>query len=316
MSSIEAIKDGVRVIHRNWQLLLVNLGMVIVSFIGFFVLVGIPLAVALITFGIDLTGLRGIRDILWILKNPSEIISRYFWLVLIVVVSFLLYIILAAALGIFVFGGSVGIIGRSLRDRALKFSMHSFFSEARGLFLRVLGFTAAIGIILIAFTFALGILGGSIAAIVSIARSQDSTLALFLGVFFSLILILIALTLILGILSITMYGVAALYFKGTGPVKSIREAIRYLLRHPNAFWLYSILFGAYIIMSFLLIFLGYPFKVIPIIGPIISFPYQLISYALQTYVGLAIIGTAFTYYYSTEILSASQTLPNSLKATS
>jgi len=113
-----------------------------------------------------------------------------------------------------------------------------------------------------------------------------------------------------------MYGAAALYFKGTDPVKSVREAIRYLLRHPNALWLYTILFSGYIFISLLLIFFGYPFKAIPVIGPIVSFPYQLISYAFQTYVGLAIIGTTFAYYYSTEILSESQALPNSLNAIS
>lgn len=316
MSSIEAIKDGFRVVHRNWQLVLVQLCMVIISFFGFFILVGIPLAVALIIFGIDLTGLRGIKDILSLLSNPSEILSRYFGLVVIILVSFLLYIILVATLGIYVFGGSVAIIGRSLREMALKFSMHTFFSEAKKLFFRMLGFTASIGIIFIAVTFVLGILGGGIAAIVSLAKSQDSTLALFLGVFFSLILVLIAIALILGILSTTIYGAAILYFKGTGPVKSIREAMRYLLRYPNALWLYTILFGGYILVNFFLIFLGYPFKVIPVIGPIISFPYQLISYALQTYLGLVIIGSTFTYYYFTEILSGSQAPPNSLNAIS
>jgi len=42
---------------------------------------------------------------------------------------------------------------------------------------------------------------------------------------------------------------------------------------------------------------------IPVIGAILSFPYQLISYVFQTYVGLAIIATIFIYYYSTEIPS-------------
>ncbi|MBM4128572.1 MAG: hypothetical protein FJ243_00470 [Nitrospira sp.] len=314
MSSLEAIKDGFRVVHRNWQLVLVHLCMVIINFFGFFIFVGIPLAVALIIFGIDLTGIKGIKDIFDLLRNPSEIISRYLGLIIIIVVSFLIYVLLVATLGIYVLGGSVAIIGRSLRDAALKFSMHAFFSEARRLFMRMLGFTAAIGLILISLTFVLGVLGGGIAAIVSLAKSQDSTLALFLGVFFSLVLILIAITLILVILSTTIYGAAALFFKGTGPVKSIREALRYLSICPNALWLYTILFAGYLIANFFLIFLGYPFRLIPVIGPIISFPYQLMSYALQTYLGLVIIGATFTYYYFTEILGEPQTPPNSLKA--
>jgi len=73
------------------------------------------------------------------------------------------------------------------------------------------------------------------------------------------------------------------------------------MRHPNALWLYAMLFGGYVFISFLLILFRSPFELIPVIGIILSFPFQLISYAIQTYVGLAIIAILFTYYYSTEI---------------
>jgi hypothetical protein len=301
MTYIEAIKDGFRIVHRNWQLVLVQISMVIVSTVGFFIIVGIPLAIAFIIFGIDLTKYTEIKDIFRILKEPSGIISRYIGLLLIVIASLLLYIIMVSMLGIYVFGGSIGVIGRALTDRNLKFSKHTFFDEAKRLFLRVLGFTAVICIILTAAAFVLGVLGGGIAALVSFAQSQDSTLALFLGTFFSLILIIIAVTLILGILSTALYGVASLFFKGTGSLKSLAEAIHYLVRNPLAFWLYTILFGGYILASFLVILLSYSLTLIPVIGTILSFPYQLISYVFQTYLGLAIIAIVFTYYYSTEI---------------
>jgi hypothetical protein len=109
------------------------------------------------------------------------------------------------------------------------------------------------------------------------------------------------LTLFLGILSITIYGTAVLSIKGIGPLKSLKDAFQYIMKRPQAFWLYLLLLGGYILSSFLLVLLGYPFKLIPVIGPILSFPYQLISYVFQTYIGLAIIATIFIYYYSTEI---------------
>ena len=317
MSYIDAIKNGFRVIHRNWQLVLVQLGMMIISFLGFFIIVGIPLAVAFIVFGIDLTGLIEIKDLLRVFRDPSQIVSRYFGLFLIVITSLLLYIIMAASFGMYVFGGSVGVIGRALQDMTMKFSMRTFFHEAKRLFTRLFGFTAVISILLILAAFILGILGGGIAALVSFAKTQDSTLALFLGTFFLLILIILALTFILGILSMTLYGVAALFFKDTGPVKSLREAINYLMRHPNALWLYAMLFGGYVFISFFLILFRSPFELIPVIGIILSFPFQLISYAIQTYVGLVIIAILFAYYYSTEIFSVPvaessppQTLPH------
>jgi len=300
MTYLEAIKDGFRLVNRNWQLVLIQLSMVFVSSIGFFVLIVMPLAIAFIIFGIDLTELASMRDIFKVLREPSDILSRYLGLFIIVVLSFLLYITLVALMGIYVFGGAIGVVGNTIRERSSRFDVHVFFSQAKRLFLRLLGFTSIIGIIFILAAFFLGILGGGIAALVSFAQSQDSTLALFFGTFFSLILIIVALVLILGILSITLYGIGALYFKGSGPLGSIKEAVQYLLRHPDAFWLYTLLFLGYLLASFLLILLSYPFTLIPIIGTILSFPYQLLSYAFETYLGLMIISTVLTYYYSGE----------------
>lgn len=301
MTYHDAIKGGVRVISRNWQLVLIQLCMVFASSIGFFLIVGIPLAIAFIIFGVDLTEMANFQDIISLLKGPSDILSKYFGLFLIVLASMLVYLIMVALLGIYLFGGSVGIIGRSLRDSSVKFHLRMFFEEARRLFFRLLAFTAFIGMIFVVAAFLLGLLGGGIGTIVSYAQTQDSTLALFFGTFFSLIMIIMAAILILGILSVTLYGVASLCFKETGAVKSIQEAWRFLTGHPNAFWLYAILFAGYLLASFLLILFSYPFTLVPIIGTILSFPYQLISYAFQTYLGLIIIAAILNFYYSTEI---------------
>jgi len=301
MTYNDAIKGGFRLVNRNWQLVLIQLSIVFISSVGFFIIVGIPLAIAFIIFGVDLTGIADFRDIVKILKEPSDMLSKYFGLFLIVLACFLLYLILIALLGMYVFSGSIGIIGRSLRDSSLKFHVRTFFEEAKRLFFRLLAFTSFIGIIFIVIAFVLGILGGGIAALVSFAQTQDSTLALFFGTFFSLILVIIASILILGILSITIYGIASLSFKETGPVKSVQEAWKFLIRHPNAFWLYTILFAGYLLASFFLVLFSYPFTLIPIIGTILSFPYQLISYAFEAYLGLIIIAAMLNFYYSMEI---------------
>lgn len=300
MTFADALKDGVRLVSRSWQLVLIQLSMVFISSVGFFIIVGVPLAIAFIIFGIDLTGLASLKDAIRMLREPSDILSRYIGLLLIVLSSFFIYITLVALAGIYVFGGAVGVLGNLIRDSAAKFTSHTFFSEAKRLFLRLLGFTSVIGIIFIIVAFFLGILGGGIASLVSFAQSQDSTLALFIGAFFSLLLIIVATALILGILSITLYGIASLVFKGTGPLKSIRSAAKYLYRHPNAFWLYALLFFGYLLAGFFLILLSYPFTLIPIVGTILSFPYQIISYAFETYLGLVIIATILAYYHSTE----------------
>jgi hypothetical protein len=301
MTYHEAIKGGFRVVNRNWQLVLIQLSMVFISSIGFFVIVVIPLAIAFIIFGVDLTAMADFHEIVTIFKEPSDILTKYFGLFLGILACFLLYLILIAIFGIYVFGGSVGIIGRSLRDGSLKFHVSTFFDEAKRLFVRLLAFTSFVGIIFIVLAFFLGILGGGIAALVSYAQAQDSILALFFGTFFSLIMVIMAAILILGILAITLYGIASLCFKESGPVKAVQEAWQFLVRHPNAFWLYTMLFLGYLLAGFLLVLFSYPFTLIPFIGTILSFPYQLISYAFETYLGLIIIATMLNFYYSTEI---------------
>ncbi|MGB9716495.1 MAG: hypothetical protein ACPL1G_08835 [Thermodesulfovibrionales bacterium] len=300
MGYIYAIKEGIKLVHRVWQLVLVQLGMVLISGISFFVFVGIPLAFAFIIFNVDLTGIAQ-KDILYILKEPSEIISKYFGVALFVIIGLVVYIFAVITFSIYVFGGSVGVIGKVIEDKNLKFSLHLFFSEAKRLFLPMLGFTTLVGIILIVVAFVFGILGGTIVALVSYIKRLDSTLALFISLFFSMILILLLLVMFFGIISITIYGTAALSIKGMGPLGSLKDGFHYIMKHPHAFWLYLILFGIYILISFILILFGYPFKLIPVIGSFISFPYQLISYVFQTYVGLIIIAVIFIYYYFTEI---------------
>ncbi|MDA8432376.1 MAG: hypothetical protein M0Z60_05355, partial [Nitrospiraceae bacterium] len=71
--------------------------------------------------------------------------------------------------------------------------------------------------------------------------------------------------------------------------------------HQNAFWLYVMLLIAYVIVSFFVMLVVYPFNLIPIIGTIISIPFQLLSYVVQGYLGLVIIAIVLTYYYELEI---------------
>src|SRR5574340_882120 len=134
MTYSDAIKGGFRIINRNWQLVAVQAGMMIANCIGFFVVVGIPLGIAFVVFGLDLTGLADTRDIIGIFRDPSALLTKYMGLVLIVLTSILFYIAIVTTVGIFVFGGSAGIIGRAVSDPSRKFSMKLFFAEARKIF--------------------------------------------------------------------------------------------------------------------------------------------------------------------------------------
>ena len=57
MTYSDAIKNSFGLVHKNWQLVMVQVAMMIVSCIGFIVFIGIPLAIAFVMFGLDLTEL-------------------------------------------------------------------------------------------------------------------------------------------------------------------------------------------------------------------------------------------------------------------
>jgi hypothetical protein len=304
MTYSEAIKSGFRLVNSRWQLIVVQTVMMLFNCIGFFIMVGIPLGIAFIIFGLDLTGLAEMKDVIALIKNPAEILYKYFGLIMLVIACFLLYVITVTTVGLYVFSGSVGVIGRSITEPSLKFSMRGFLAEAKRLFFPMMWYSLLVGLVFLVITFALGLFGSGIAAIVSAAKAEDSTLALFLGIFFSLVLVLIGLSFILGTLAVTVYGIAVLFFKGEGSVKSFTSAFRFLREHRQAFWLYVILLTGYILLSFFIMLIVYPFNLIPIIGTIISFPFQIMSYIAQGYLGLIILAVIFNYYYEAELKPA------------
>jgi len=297
MSYTETIKTAFSLVNARWQLIVVQAVMMLMNCIGFFIMVGIPLGIAFIIFGLDLTGLSGVKDIVEVIKNPAELVSKYLGLIMIIVCCFLLYVAMVATAGLYVFSGSIGIIGRGILDPASKFSSKNFFSEARRFFFPIMWYSLLVGIVFLVITFALGLFGGGIAAVVSSAKGQDSTLALFLGIFFSLVLVLIGLSVILGTLAVTVYGIAVLFFRGEGAVASFKAAFWFLWNKQQAFWLYVLLLSGYILMSFFVLLIVYPLYLIPIFGTIVSFPFQI----AQSYLGLIILAAVFHYYYESDI---------------
>lgn len=298
MTYIDSIKEGFRVINRNWQLVLIQVVAMFVSLLGFFIFIGIPLAVAFIIFGIDLTDLARPDEIVNLFRNPSDLFSRYLGLAILLFTSLIIYILSVLIIGVFVFGGSLGSIARTVKGGE-SFHFRIFWEEGKRLFFPLIGFTAIIGLGFLILAFVLGLLGGSISAIVSFARGQEAALALFLGTFFSLILFVTGLGLILILLAITIYGAALIALNGEGPLNAIKRSILYLYRKPQGLYLYCLIFLAFVIINLGIIIVGIPMSLIPIIGPLLSFIYQLSVYFLQSYLGLVMIATILAYYHST-----------------
>jgi hypothetical protein len=299
MSYLSTIKEGIRTVHKNWQLIIVQFISTVLSFIGFFVIVGVPIATAFIIFGLDLTEILRFKDIASAFKGSAELLQKYFAMAIIVMLSIFLYIAFIVLLWTFTISGTIGILKNTIINPAHRFSTKTFLSEGKVFFLPVFLFSVIIVIAFIALAFMLGLLGGAASAITEMAKAQEATLALFLGVFFSLFILSVGIFLIIAMLSITIYGIAHLAFTRLKTIETIKETIKYIYSKPSAVGFYAFLFFGYITALFLVILIGTPFTLIPIIGPILSIPYQIIASAIQVYLSLIMLSAIFHYYYRT-----------------
>jgi hypothetical protein len=296
---IPVIKAGINTVHKNWQLILIQLISMIIICMSFFIIVGLPIATAFIMFGLDFTEILKLKDIVSAFKWSAELLSKYFAMAVVIILSLLLYIAFIAVLWVFTISGTVGVIAKSILNEINRFTLKTFFAEGRRMFLSVFVFSAIIGFLFIALAFILGILGGVALSIIDLAKTQEAALGIFLGVFFSLILLTAGILLILITLSITVYGIAYMTFNKLKPLKALMATVKYLYSTPSSIGFYSILLIGYMVIGFIVILIGSPFTLIPVVGPILSLPYQLIAYAIQGYVSLIMLSSVFHYYYGT-----------------
>ncbi len=294
-----AIREGIRIVNRNWHLVIVQLFAMILSFFSFFFIVGLPVAIAFILFGLDLTEILKFDNFFSALRSSAELLQRYFAMAIVLILSLLIYISFIALLWVFVVGGTVGSLTDLILGRTDRSTLRSFFEQGRRYFIPLFLFSLLIGVIVIMIAFILGVLGGGVSAVIEYAQSQEATLALFLGIFFSLILLSAGCMMILVTLSVTVYGMADITFNGTGPIGALRETLSYIFRFPAATGFYSLLIVGYMIANLLVIFLVSPLALIPIVGSILSLPFQVFISLVQGYLGLVVLASVFYYFRET-----------------
>lgn len=299
MNYIGVIKDGIAVVNHSWQLVIIHLFSAMLSFISFFLIVGIPISIAFVMFGLDLTEILRLKDLMEVIRSSVGLLKKYFAMAIVIITSLLFYFTLIVALWLFTIAGSAGTIGKIIKNEVDKYNSKIFFSEGKRLFLPIFGFSALVGVIIMVFAFLLGILGGGISSIIEIAKSQEAVLALFLGIFFSAIIFITGIFLIVTILSLSVYGIAHIVFNKITPLNALRQAFNYLYRNPSSVLFYAILLIASTLTIFIVFLLGSPIVLIPFLGPLLSPLFQMVSTLIQAYVNLVMIASAFIFYYKT-----------------
>lgn len=299
MTHISAIKEGINTVNKNWHLLVVQLVTLVLSGMSFFIIVGMPIAIAFILFGLDLTEILRLKDLVSVFRGSAELLNKYFAMALIILFSLLIYLSFVLVVWVYALGGTIAILAGSILKEIDKFSLKIFFSEGKRLFFSLAMFSSFIGFLFIAIAFFLGLLVGGASSVIDIAKSYEATLGLFISFFCSLLLMSAGIALILPTLSVAAYGVAHIAFYKSRFLTAIKEAAKYLYSRPSAVGFYTVLLFGYMVIGFIVILIGAPLTFIPLIGPLLALPYQLIIYIVQGYLSLVMLASIFHYYKDT-----------------
>lgn len=291
--------EAFRIVNRNWQLVFVQLASLFVSFVSFFVIVGTPIAVAFIIFGLDLTDMLRQQNIAEAIKGSTSLFGKYFGIALVIMLSLIFYFVFNIMLWIFTIGGTVGIIKDYVVGGIKQFSLKQFYWDGRKFFFSMLIFTTVIGLIFTVIAFVLGFMGSSAYNVSSSAADSGNKMLIFLSTFLYLLLISAGILLIVASMALIVFGIASMVFNRMKAVETIKATTSYLYKNPSAILFYGLLIFGYAAVVFLAVLIGSPFTAIPFIGTIIAFPYQITLYMVQAYMNLVMFAAAFIYFRET-----------------
>ncbi|MCE5312076.1 MAG: hypothetical protein LLF86_02870 [Nitrospiraceae bacterium] len=293
------LAESFSIVNRNWQLIFVQLASLFISFVSFFVIVGTPIFIAFVIFGLDLTDMLKEQDIIDALKGSTKLLGKYFGIALIVILSLVFYLVFNIMLWVFTIGGTVGIIKDYVVGGIKQFSIRQFYWDGRKLFMRLFAFTTLIGLIFVVVAFMLGLLGSSAYDVYNSAVENGSQIFRFLSVFLYLLLLSAGIFLIVVTLAFIVFGIAYIVFNRHKAIETIKATSDYLYNNPSAILFYGILILGYAAVIFLTVLVGSPLTLIPFIGTIIAFPYQVTLYLIQAYMNLVMFAAVFIYFRET-----------------
>jgi|Deesub1362B_J571_1020462.scaffolds.fasta_scaffold00036_70 hypothetical protein len=299
MSISGALKEGFSVVNRNWQLVLVNLAFSVLTMILLGVMVVLPLAFVSVMKGVDLMLLRDIRSL-------EDLFSSVPIAVVPVLTVIFIYFLVILTAGFYILAGALGVIFGSVRDPDQRFSLKGFFQEANRLFWPVLGYSALVGLVGIGILIGGGILAGAFSVLTMYIKNISQIAAAVVASMLCIVAVVASVAGFFLFLALTVYGTVAVC---TGPYRgfsALKEAKDFLIKHPQAFWLYIIATGIYCVVAFLLGLIGLPFRFIPY-GFVVYFPYQVFVTAVQGYAAYWIMAVAVVYYYTVRIKGPSET---------
>lgn len=283
---IECIKEGVRLTNKNWQVVLLQIAILIVNFIGFFLFIGVPIVLAIVSLGIDIAHIKDILPDFF--ENPADFFSKYLGLALLIIIAVTVYLIIASILILYAFTGMLGVLCRAALNKEYRFSFHLFHDEAKRFFFPLMWLFSVAILIVIGVFVILGILAG-----ILISFSESSTP---ISVFITYFLGLLGITFGFISIIISAYAAIALVLEKGGIMNAFNSALDFIKHRPSAFLFYIILVVGILFVNIIVIALGISFSAVPIIGILATVLLQVLINAAQSYLVVVMWASLVAFY--------------------
>lgn len=298
MNLFTSINEGLKSIHKNYQLLFIHFIFLFLLFFGIFIVFSIPLGILFIGFGIDLTDiLRG--NFIEIFISSLNLFKKFIIFALIFLLTLLFYIISIVALWIYTFSGTLGTIEQYL-ERGLIFSLREFHKYGKKYFWKVAILSIFSALLFFGLLLITGIIGNMSNYIIELLRQHSHTFSVFFSVFFYLTILLFVIFSFIVWISLTLIGYFIIVHKNLSAFEALKESKRFILNNPQILLRSFILFIIYLLTGGFVISLGSLFAIIPNVGTILAAIYQFLTQFVQVYLTLVIFATFFAYYLSIE----------------
>ncbi len=287
---MECIKEGFVLANKNLQLVFVRIAVSIINLLSFFVFLGLPLLIAILSLGFDLAQAKEMMP--FFMENPAEMVTKYLGLIFFAGSALIFYIIFTSVLFLYALGGTLGVIKSSAVNMRFRFSLSSFFMEARKNFsglmwLITLVFLAAIVL------FAVFMISGAIVAVtVQAVTESGSTMEMFFSSFALMTVVVFSIIIAFAGLAFGVYSVVILIADRKRVMDTMRSTYQFLKQKPAALLYYVILVAGFLLVNMVFYGIQISLSIMPFVAPLV----YIINAFFQSYLAIVLWSSLMVYY--------------------
>ena len=286
----ECIREGFQLANKNVQLVIISTIVSIINVISFFVILGLPVLAALVYLGFDLAQASDMLPSL--LRDPAALVTNYLGVIFLILMSFVMYLAFTSVLSIYALGGTLGILKDSAVNVHFKFSLSSFFQEAKTNLSRLLWLISLVilGVMVLFILFMIS--GGIAAGVINAVTKSRSMLEMFFSSFALLSIVVLSIIVVFAGLVFGAYALVVLVTDGKGVMDSVGMTYNFLKQTPEALLFYLMLIVGFIAANAVFYGIQIAVSVIPLFVPLV----YIFHTVFQSYLTIAVWSFLIVYY--------------------